>query len=256
MSGAVPVRYRMIGTPLQEPVVWLRGVLDWRRLTAPQFNELRREDHRMLRIMRKVLRDDSNCVDVGCHFGSMLSRMTRLAPRGRHVAYEAIPEKVDFLRSRFPPVDVRRAAVSDTSGEVTFWVNTSKSGFSGLRRHGDGQFGELRVTSTTLDKDLPRDRRFHFVKIDVEGAELLVLRGGAEFIRRDRPQLLFECTPDGPSMFGAEPADLFREVSQHGYSVFTLGGWLGGEAPVDVDGFRHALEYPYAAFNWFATPTR
>jgi FkbM family methyltransferase len=252
VTSRVRLRYRLIRTPLQEPAVLVRSALDWRRFTSPQFNNLRGEDHRMLRIMKRVLRQDSNCVDVGCHYGSMLSRMTRLAPRGRHVAFEAIPDKVRFLRAKFPDVDIRETALSDRTGEVTFWVNTSQSGFSGLRRHGDGEFKSLSVESARLDDALPLDRRFDLVKIDVEGAELLVLRGGAEFFRRDRPTVLFECGPDGPAMFGFTPDDLFNEVVGFGYSVHTTRGWLAADPPLDLSGFRHALEYPYEAFNFVA----
>lgn len=248
-----PLRYELIGTPLQEPVVRLRSALDWRRFTSPQFNRLRGEDRRMLRIMKQVLNHDSNCVDVGAHYGSMLSRMTRLAPHGRHVAFEAVPDKVRFLRRKFPHVDVRETALSDEDGEVTFWVNTGQTGFSGLQRHGDGSFTELRVTSRRLDEAMTSDRRYHFVKIDVEGAELLVLRGGSGFLRRDHPDLLFECTPDGPAMFGYAPADLFDEVVGLGYDVHTTRGWLRRHDPVGVDGFLAALQYPFEAFNWFAT---
>lgn len=63
MSVKVALRDRLIRTPLQEPAVLLRSALDWRRFTQPQFNRLRGEDARMLRIMKRVLRSDSNCIE-------------------------------------------------------------------------------------------------------------------------------------------------------------------------------------------------
>jgi FkbM family methyltransferase len=253
MSERVKLRYRLIRTPLQEPAVRLRGALDWRRVTSPQFNVLRGEDQRMLRIMKQVLRQDSNCVDVGCHYGSMLGRMTRLAPRGHHVAFEAIPDKVRFLRGKFPDVDIRQTALGEQPGEVTFWINTDQSGFSGLQRHGDGQFESITVACARLDDELSAEDRVDFVKLDVEGAELLVLRGGERFFQRDHPYLLFECAPDGPSMFGFSPDDVFAEVTGLGYSVFTTQGWLQRQGALDLPAFRNALEYPYEAFNFFAS---
>ncbi len=255
MNPNVPLRYRLIRTPLQEPAVLLRTALDIRRFTQPQFNHLRGEDARMLRIMKRLLRPTSNCIDIGCHYGSMLSRMVRLAPRGRHLAFEAMPDKVEFLRSKFPEVDVREMALTDTPGEEKFWVNVAHSGFSGLQRHGDGEFEPLMVTCARLDDELPTDRTFDFVKIDVEGAEMLVVRGGAEFLRRDRPHLLFECSPDSPLAFGYQPIDLYGSVIALGYDVYTTHGWLDGAPPVDDAGFLRALEYPFEAFNWFATTT-
>jgi FkbM family methyltransferase len=255
MNSKVPLRYRLIRTPLQEPAVLLRTALDIRRFTQPQFNNLRGEDARMLRIMKRLVRPTSNCIDIGCHYGSMLSRMVRLAPRGHHLAFEAMPGKVEFLRTKFPEVDVRELALSDTPGETKFWVNTAHSGFSGLQRHGNGEFEPLVVSCSRLDDEVSEARTFDFVKIDVEGAELLVVRGGAEFLRRDRPHLLFECSPDSPLAFGYQPIDLYSAVVALGYDVYTTHGWLGGDAPVSEVAFVQALEYPFEAFNWFATTT-
>jgi FkbM family methyltransferase len=49
--------------------------------------------------------------------------------------------------------------------------------------------------------------RINLLKIDVEGAELDVLRGGAETIKRDRPKILFECWADER---GQRKEELFR----------------------------------------------
>jgi hypothetical protein len=54
-------------------------------------------------------------------------------------------------------------------------------------------------------------------------------------------------------MFGFTPDDVFEEVTGLGYSVFTTQGWLRRESPLDLRGFRHALEYPFEAFNFLAS---
>jgi len=235
--------------------VRLRRALDFARFRHPELNEIRGEDTRMLQILKRVVAVDTNCIDVGCHFGSMLSRMTRLAPQGRHVAFEPTPDKVQFLRRKFGDVTIHEIALSDHAGEATFWVNPSASGLNGLKRHGEGPFTQLTVQCARLDDVAPRDRRFGFVKIDVEGAEILVLRGAVEFFERDRPYLLFECGPAGPEAFELESVDLFRQVRELGYEVYTTRGWLESRPAVDEQAFLRALEFPYAAFNWFASPS-
>jgi precorrin-6B methylase 2 len=45
-------------------------------------------DAQAVEVMRRCLRADSNCVDVGCHEGSILSEMLRFAPAGTHYAFE------------------------------------------------------------------------------------------------------------------------------------------------------------------------
>lgn len=55
------------------------------------------------------------------------------------------------------------------------------------------------------------------VKIDVEGAELLVLRGGDTFVRRVRPQLLVSVHPPALRGFGLSPDDVAVWLRSHSY---------------------------------------
>ncbi|HVK10329.1 MAG TPA: FkbM family methyltransferase, partial [Gemmataceae bacterium] len=89
-------------------------------LRHPGLGEVYREDGRIDRVLRALVRPDSNCIDVGAHLGSTLSTFTRLAPRGRHWAFEPLPQKADWLRRKFPEVEVRQLALSDARGQVTF----------------------------------------------------------------------------------------------------------------------------------------
>lgn len=102
-------------------------------------------------MLAQVLRPDANCLDIGCHLGSMLSEIVRLAPRGNHIAFEAIPEKVSFLRRKFPGVRIHDTALSDEEGTSSFFINEKRTGFSGLARHGEGVFRETVVRCRRLD---------------------------------------------------------------------------------------------------------
>jgi len=182
----------------------------------------------------------------------MLSRFCRLAPAGHHVAVEAIPAKVRFLRRKFPEVDVLEVALSDHAGAEDFYINLAATGFSGLARHGEGHFERIHVTCVRLDDAVPKDRRFDLLKIDVEGAELFVLRGATAFLTRDRPTILFECGPSGPPAFGYTAGTLYDLFVACGYSVFLLKDALNRGLPVVREQFEAALVYPFKAFNWLA----
>lgn len=251
------LKYEFIRTPLEEPLLRLRHALGWfDRQRHPELREIHREEERIARIVRRVLRQDTSCLDIGAHYGSMLSRICRTAPGGRHLAFEAIPGKVKFLRRKFPEVDVRQLALSDRAGRTRFFVCESRSGFSSLARPARREATAIDAETARLDDVVPADRTFGFVKIDVEGAELLVLRGATRTLARDRPVILFECGPGGPSAFGYRPEDLHDHLcGSAGYSVFTLAGFLEREAPVTRPAFAHACtDYPFAAFNWVAVP--
>jgi hypothetical protein len=46
----------------------------------------------LVALMEEVVGPDSDCLDVGAHAGSVLAELVRLAPEGRHVASEPLPE--------------------------------------------------------------------------------------------------------------------------------------------------------------------
>jgi FkbM family methyltransferase len=172
------------------------------------------------------------------------------------VAFEVVPHKIRFLRRKFPDVEVRQLALSDRAGQTRFFVCSHLSGFSSLARPYRRKAEEITVETARLDDVLPADRRVDFVKLDVEGAELLVLRGAAATLARCRPILVFECGPGGPRSFGYAAEDLYDFVTGlEGYSVFTLKAFLDGGGPIDRDGFTSACtRYPFTAFNWVAAP--
>jgi FkbM family methyltransferase len=251
------LRYEFIRTPLEEPLLRLRHAVGWfGRRRHPELREIHREDRRIVEVLRRVLTTGTSCLDVGAHYGSMLSRLCRAAPGGRHVAFEVIPAKVSFLRRKFPEVDVRQLALADRTGRTRFFVCAGRSGFSSLARPTRRASSAIDAEAARLDDVVPSDRAFGFVKLDVEGAELLVIRGAARTLARDRPVLLFECGPSGPPSFGYRPEDLHDHLcGPAGYSVFTLAGFLGQEGPVGRQAFAHACTvYPFTAFNWVAVP--
>lgn len=255
---AAPLRDRLvsslIGSPLQRPAEYLRKVIQLRRRRqkAPELVELLGETERMDVAMDAIIQPWMNCVDVGGHLGSVLQRIIRLAPQGRHFVIEAIPYKAELLRRKFPGVVVHECAVSNEPGLTSFFVH-QRSGFSGLRRAaGGGDAHELRVRCERLEDLIPSDVRVDFLKVDVEGAELQVFQGARRIIERDRPVVLFECARAGLSKFDASPLSMWNAL--RGYDIFLPRDAVAGPA-LDFTAFEAAIMvYPYQAFNFFAKP--
>lgn len=59
-------------------------------------------DEQTFEVMRRWLRQDSICVDIGCHKGSILKEMLQIAPAGTHYAFEPLPRALPATASRFP----------------------------------------------------------------------------------------------------------------------------------------------------------
>ena len=57
-----------------------------------------RYDIYTLKILGKILKPASNCVDIGCHKGEILESMLKFSPEGRHYAFEPIPYLFAYLQ--------------------------------------------------------------------------------------------------------------------------------------------------------------
>src|SRR5262249_36268677 len=99
----------VIGTPLQRPAEHLRRLWQLpRRLRYPELREIYLEQERIYSLIGRTITPAMNCIDVGCHLGSFLYNIIRLSPYGKHIAVEPIPYKADWLRRRFPAVEVHQ----------------------------------------------------------------------------------------------------------------------------------------------------
>src|SRR5262249_26351938 len=64
--------------------------------------------------------------------------------------------------------------------------------------------------------------RIDLMKIDVEGAEVRVLRGARKTLERFRPLIVFEVCPAWLAKMQTNPTELFTELVGHGYSIHAL----------------------------------
>lgn len=129
--------------------------------------------------------------DLGANVGFYtLLASTLVGSQGKVFAFEPMPTNVDYLKqhlrlNRISNVSVIEAAVSDTTDIAYFEVNCSRS---------EGKLspqGTLEIRTVTLDDliakgDIPTP---HYIKIDVEGAEMKVLLGAKSMIVNAHPTI-------------------------------------------------------------------
>lgn len=209
-----------------------------------------REDVAMEAVLPGLLPSSGTYVDVGANRGQVLHDAVRIAPQGRHVAFEPIPSLAAKVATEFPSVDCRAIALGAVGGVSRFCHFTRLDGWSGLRRYpsvSDAQgapvFFDVQVS--TLDAELA-DVSPSVIKIDVEGAEQEVLEGGRGTLTRSRPAVIFEHVLDAAAMYGKPheaPWDLLTEL---GYRIFSITG----DGPFTRSTFAESS----GIVNWLATP--
>jgi FkbM family methyltransferase len=254
-------KHFLIRTPLQKPAEAIRFLAEAREQKKyPELQEIHLEPKRVEQVIRRVVNRSSNCVDIGCHLGALLNIMLESAPQGKHIAFEPTPYKAKWLRKKFPEVDIKELALSDTAGEVTFYLDTQISGVNALlpsKKQNSENLEKVIVKSERLDNVLNPDKRVDFIKIDVIGAELAVLRGGEKTISRYHPIVLFESGREKLATFNFTTAEVFEFFTQqHSYSIFLLKDFLNNGEPLSLERFDQAHEYPFQAFNFLAIPNQ
>lgn len=143
--------------------------------------------------VRKLLRPGQVVVDVGANIGFYSVLMARcVSPGGKVYAFEPAEETFQMLWHNLDwnditNVHVMNVALSEQDGQRTLFVaeDRGRNSFAPETQ----VCGEQVVECRRLD-GLLTGAQCDFVKIDVEGAELLVLRGGARFFRESQKSIL------------------------------------------------------------------
>lgn len=209
-------------------------------------------DRQASEVMRRVLSPEANCIDVGCHKGQFLEEFLVNSPRGHHFAFEPIPHLAALLKAKFGSVEVFDLALSDKSGEATFYVVPGAPALSGLNRREfirpDKAREQITVRTERLDAVIPRTMKINFIKVDVEGAEGLVIGGAVETISRSRPFIVLEHGRQSSKAFGTLSEDLYDLlIGQCGLKISLLPDWLQGKPPLSRREFVEQREWYFLA---------
>ncbi len=156
--------------------------------------------------LAELIKPGQTVYDVGANIGFFTILCSRLVgPQGRVYAFEPIPQNLATLRhnvtlNALSNVTIVEKALSSSTGTAEMFVSPW-SAFHSLNVEGatkqddhGPQVGEVTVQTVTLDEFVQGEgvRAPDLVKIDVEGAELIVLGGMRETLRAVKPLLLCE----------------------------------------------------------------
>jgi FkbM family methyltransferase len=250
------IKSRLVGTPLEGAAQRARWLLKARkRHKHPELWELYLEEHWLPVILQRLLKNDSRCVDAGCHIGSFLSLLANYAPNGRHVAFEPSMTKSAWLKRQFPQAEIFSYALGDASGVAVFEEDFANPGYSHLQQDSGGSaarsVARYEVQVRRLDDILLEGEKVDFIKLDIEGSELAALRGATKLMKKWRPAIMFECGTEYHS--SERRKELYSFVTDDlGYEVFSFTDFVFHKGKLSFDEFRKCGLYPFRAFNFLA----
>jgi FkbM family methyltransferase len=195
----------------------------------------------MIRELRDTI--DPVVMDVGANIGLVSLDMLAAVPGARIFAFEPGPHQCQLFRTTIREngleqrIELSEVALGDREGSATFAVHATEhasgDGFFDTGRAGATRTIEVGVRTVDgwwIDAGRPAVR---LLKIDTEGAELMVLRGGEGMIAHCRPLLFLEINAVNLRPYPYDASDILDWLQSHGYVLHTLDGEAVGNGDLE-----------------------
>ena len=186
-------------------------------------------------ILDKFIKPGAICFDVGAAYGRYTLVMSRLAGAAGRIycfepgdySYQVLNNVVKFHRLK--NVTLLKKGLSDEPGFVKLSIPLKNKGKLGaslahLGPAENANYLSQAIEVTTIDDYCLSSgiNRLDFIKCDVEGAELLVVKGGEKIINTCKPTVFCEVEKDFLRRFGFLSAQLYGFFEEKGYKAYVL----------------------------------
>jgi FkbM family methyltransferase len=207
-------------------------------------------------LFKKMVQDGMVVVDIGANIGYYTLIAARLVGNeGIVYAFEPEPSSYELLckniqANGYTNIIPIEKAVSKTNGKTRLYVNLAITNISSFARDNVLIHTEtpdcLEVETITLDdffRGQVGDDGIDFMRIDVEGAEELVVDGAERVLRNNSLKILMEFMPDLLRNAGTDPLELLYKLQNCGFAIKLLNDRKQVLEPVEnTEEFCRAVE--------------
>ncbi|MBS3100842.1 FkbM family methyltransferase [Candidatus Woesearchaeota archaeon] len=177
------------------------------------------------KLLGKIVKKGMVVYDIGANVGYYTLIFAHLVGRkGRVYAFEPEPENYRLLLKNIRASNCRnviaiKKAVSDKSGKVKFFVSEAYKGDHSMSDLGAGS-KLIEVDSITIDNFVRNKAKPGFIKIDVEGAEFLAVKGMGKLLDSGKGvKMVCEFYPKGLIKCGDSPGEFLSRLESHGFKI-------------------------------------
>jgi FkbM family methyltransferase len=179
------------------------------------------------KLFEESLRDDSVVVDVGANMGWYTLIAAKRYKTCKVYAFEPDLAAYSLLvnnvhLNELQNVFVSPNAVSNTDGSTTFYISRGWSGSSLANENSGERSTPIPVKMITLDNFFEKKtppNKLDILKMDVEGAEGLILNGAKNLLRLNNIKIFMEFSPRMLSNLGSNPKQTLQELEEQGYKI-------------------------------------
>lgn len=203
------------------------------------------------RFFKRHIKTTDICIDVGGNVGFFSILFASLATSGEVHAFEPIRLNAALMRANaalnaISNITVNECAVGARQGQVTFTVSKD-SAYSSIKDTGRQPMSAvIEVPITTIDAyiNLSSLARVDILKVDVEGAEEMVINGATNLLSdpKRRPRvILMELFDGNLKAFDSSVETIMTKMKAIGYHASVVR--LGGDDLISYDKQKHAHYY-------------
>ena len=186
----------------------------------------------ILKFITGFVKDNSVYIDIGANIGLMSIPILKKHPSVRVLSFEASPNTFAYLKRTWENSGVKdrwsifNNAVSNNNAEMDFFTACGADGaYESIKDTKRINFsGKIRVPGITIDDAWANLNKpaVSFIKIDIEGADLLALEGAVSCISSCRPMILLEWNKINIDAFQFEHKNLMDFCSNNEYKCYAV----------------------------------
>lgn len=204
-------------------------------------------------------------IDIGANVGlHAVPLAQKVGEQGQVIAFEPDPDNYRLLRSNverngLANVQTHNVGLSFEQGKALLYQSAANRGSLSMREENVQDWGQHALEPVEIRLEVADDMLkdvsgpVSLIKIDVEGAEPLVIRGMKQTLRRNpNVKLIFEFWPRMIRQFEIKPLDFLRELEQEGFSLKLVDEDRRDIIPMEADKIVDMGSQSDAALNLIA----
>jgi len=178
--------------------------------------------------------DNPTFIDIGANIGLISLYILKHVPNVKVYAFEPSPHQHMLFSKTLDEnkisdkIHLFDMAVSDKEGEISFFIhneaNCSGDGFRDTGRGGEGDSINVKTIPLDIWWGNNGQQKIDLIKVDTEGAELLVFKGAKEMILNCYPIIFFEMQEVNYKVYNYSWRDVISFFNSVSYSVYTESG--------------------------------